>query len=376
MSKREFLDRLCAGLRSIPDPEEIQGMVSFYDQAIDDRIEDGMTEEEAVGAMGDPEEIAAAAARSYRGDAGGAGGGRSGQRRDREDNGDEPSDAETEEHIERDGGEVSRVEIFDTSGDVSLMPSRDGRLHIYYTASALWRYRVEGTDTLKIIRTKNGPERQLDMDIFGHRFSIPAPNLEGIFKKCLHVRVLIPEGWGGSVLVNTASGDFSARGVGLGELTARVANGDMDIRGLRITGDLTLTTANGDVSGDDLTGENIAVSTANGDVELSCLSCGELSVNTASGDISLSQAAPGRLTLHSASGDIGAYLSGVCRSVNAETVSGDIGLKLTGHRDLYSVSARTTSGDVSIPDGSGLGPNMVRLKTLSGDLRVNYTDLL
>ena len=57
MNKAEFLDKLCQGLRFQADPDEIRRVVAFYDQAIDDRVEDGMTEEEAVAALGDLDEI-------------------------------------------------------------------------------------------------------------------------------------------------------------------------------------------------------------------------------------------------------------------------------------------------------------------------------
>ena len=52
MNKAEFLDTLQKKLFQLPE-EEIEKSRNFYGEAIDDRVEDGMTEEEAVAAIGD-----------------------------------------------------------------------------------------------------------------------------------------------------------------------------------------------------------------------------------------------------------------------------------------------------------------------------------
>lgn len=58
MTKNEFLSQLRKGLSGLSraDAEE---QLSFYSEMIDDRIEEGMPEAEAVAAVGAPEELAA-----------------------------------------------------------------------------------------------------------------------------------------------------------------------------------------------------------------------------------------------------------------------------------------------------------------------------
>lgn len=58
MSKQEFLQRLGSALRGLPQ-EDVQERMTFYSEMIDDRIEDGLTEEEAVAEIGAVEEISA-----------------------------------------------------------------------------------------------------------------------------------------------------------------------------------------------------------------------------------------------------------------------------------------------------------------------------
>ena len=57
MTKQEFLDSLQRSLSGLPQ-EDIYERLSFYDEMIDDRIEEGLTEEEAVSGLGTAEEIA------------------------------------------------------------------------------------------------------------------------------------------------------------------------------------------------------------------------------------------------------------------------------------------------------------------------------
>ena len=56
MGKQEFLDALRAGLAGLPQ-EDIEERISFYAEMIDDRMEEGLTEEEAVAQIGSVEEI-------------------------------------------------------------------------------------------------------------------------------------------------------------------------------------------------------------------------------------------------------------------------------------------------------------------------------
>lgn len=59
MNKYEFLTRLREGLAGLP-PIEIAEREFFYSEMIDDRVEDGLSEEEAVRALGTLEDVVAA----------------------------------------------------------------------------------------------------------------------------------------------------------------------------------------------------------------------------------------------------------------------------------------------------------------------------
>ena len=56
MNKQEFLDQLRKKLSGAPQ-SEVEDRLIFYGEMIDDRIEEGMSEEEAVAAVGDIDSI-------------------------------------------------------------------------------------------------------------------------------------------------------------------------------------------------------------------------------------------------------------------------------------------------------------------------------
>ncbi len=60
MTKQEFLARLRRGLSGLPQ-HDIDENLAFYSEMIDDRMEEGLLEEEAVSAIGSADEIIAQA---------------------------------------------------------------------------------------------------------------------------------------------------------------------------------------------------------------------------------------------------------------------------------------------------------------------------
>jgi uncharacterized membrane protein len=58
MTKQEFLASLREGLRGLP-PADVEERIAFYDEMIDDRMEEGLTEEEALEELGSVESVIA-----------------------------------------------------------------------------------------------------------------------------------------------------------------------------------------------------------------------------------------------------------------------------------------------------------------------------
>ena len=56
MNKQDFLDKLCKGLSGLPQ-DDIEERLTFYSEMIDDHMEEGLSEEEAVSAVGSVDKI-------------------------------------------------------------------------------------------------------------------------------------------------------------------------------------------------------------------------------------------------------------------------------------------------------------------------------
>lgn len=57
MDKRTFLERLQAALAGLPDAER-ERQLAYYEEMIDDRVEEGMSESEAIAALGPVDQLA------------------------------------------------------------------------------------------------------------------------------------------------------------------------------------------------------------------------------------------------------------------------------------------------------------------------------
>lgn len=58
MNKQQFLDTIRDKIGALP-PQDRERSLDFYSEIIDDRMEDGLTEEQALEAIGSVEEVAA-----------------------------------------------------------------------------------------------------------------------------------------------------------------------------------------------------------------------------------------------------------------------------------------------------------------------------
>ena len=358
MTKSEFLDGLCRGLRFHADPSEIQRMVDFYSQSIDDRVEDGMTEEEAVAAMGDIDYIVSEAKNAWEREASGS-----------------AHKAGVEKLVFR-SSEVQSLSINDTSGDVRVLPSPDGDIHVEYENTSKWRYEAElvGSElTIRRVRTGSA-DGSVDVNVFGKKFSVTLPNMGGLFESNMRLTVKLPAGTCINTSVNIASGSVKVSDTNVRALYVKSASGDISVENVTGEGKVSLITASGDIDVSSLTSPELTASTVSGDVDMKGLNCAAFGVKTVSGDMELSDInCTQRVNLYSVSGDTDIKLAIPCAELNAETVSGDVSVELPGFESLYTVNVRTRSGDANINGAACAGPNTVSVRSVSGDVDIDFS---
>ncbi|HEU4332362.1 MAG TPA: DUF4097 family beta strand repeat-containing protein [Lapillicoccus sp.] len=113
----------------------------------------------------------------------------------------------------------------------------------------------------------------------------------------------------------------------------------------------------------------VTVRTGSGDVELSGR-LGNVSLDAVSGDVD-ANISTANFRSETGSGDMDLHLSSAPTQLTAESVSGDIDLRVP-RGDTYAVDANTTSGDVdvNVPRQTD-ATNRIDVRTASGDITVD-----
>ncbi len=368
MKKFEFLNELSERLADIPH-REARRVLDYYEEAIDDRIEDGVSEEEAVLAMGSADDIA----RDVLG----------------EGTADGPAEepaaktmAETvmdEETAKKPGGffsiefnsqakreadadeakggadgpnelvvstfaseDIRAIVLKEISGDVEIASSPDDRLRVESEEARGLSCTADADGTLRIERKrvrKNGRFLGISFDFD--------------YTPTGDVRLLVPRGFGGPLTLSTVSGDISVDAV----LTA---------------GPVTIQTVSGDLDCGALTCGALTVKTTSGDAELNGVAAESLDLVTVSGDVSAAGCTvSGRVSTISTNGDLELEIGSVIADGHFETVSGDLAVSLGGNEDCYAIRIKDGTASPEVVYGATRGNPLV-LRTVSGDVELNF----
>lgn len=392
LNKEQFLAALRARITGLPK-DDLERTLQYYREMIDDRIEDGMTEFEAVADVGDPAELAEAILQKpvKQTAVGAVKGPKAPKERKPMSGGAKVAliivaalliiagvgvilaslnlggrNAMEKEYTFANAG--IRSFVLDTgAAEVKLLPAKDGICTVRCIESATLKYKVwQNGETLHVVRERSGPW-----------------SFFGVSLKEDYVRIYLPEQAYDSLWVKSSSGGVSVP------------------EDFRFTTAVITVSSGGVGFSADVT-EQLAIEASSGGVAIMNASPNELQVRASSGGVALSDMRPGSVSLHLSSG--GLRLSGVhCTGdLNAESssggirfsdviargkmklecTSGSIKLEDCDAEELYiectsgSVSgnlltpktyvARATSGSVRVPSGSSGG--LCEVKTTSGSI--------
>ena len=234
---------------------------------------------------------------------------------------------------------LSRIEIENSRGDISVLPSADGRVHLE-ALKVLRHADRKGAEELargvRLVADVQPGVLQIHVD-YPQRREIRL----GVWD--LVKGVEIPE-------INV---ELAMQVPPSMEVVLRTSNGDL--RTSRLTGRQQVRTSSGDVDISDAPGA-LTVETRSGDATLTDV--GAADIGTASGSVVLTSAR-GVVSVNTQSGDV--RIDEASDSVAVATASGEVRLGLA--RGGFDV--RTASGDV-VARGAG----RVRVRTVSGESKV------
>lgn len=377
MTKREFLNELERLTAALSEGERAR-LIEYYGEMIDDRIEEGVGEADAVAALGAPEEVAKAFAPV-------------------------PVRQGSAEAVPALNGLRLRV----TNADVTVVraPIENGAAaQLRFTDPERFTWRMDG-DTLEVTQPE-ADEPRFSLGWLRQMITSPAQRVTVTLSGPLD-GTLDFEGGGsdllldgvtvGALALRSASGDIELKAVTCGAdaaITARsgdieindlraaslrvnTASGDIEAAGLTATGEIRLETASGDLELRNVDCDGLDVITASGDIEIDRGSAGATAIRTASGDVRLDELeSDPTLDLETASGDIDLTRC-IAREARLRTASGDVTLRLEPLPCGYDLNVNSARGDIHFDDTLTADPDAVNpgvlqpkfnIQTVSGDV--------
>ena len=350
MNKMEFIAALAASVSSLPK-EDIARSLEYYGEMIDERVEDGMSVDEAVDALGGVDEIAGQLLR------------------DEADRGAAFSRAESEKNGARAGestGVYSLEEPFDSirirvaEANVTLTRSGGSETLVNTSCDEHIQEIVEVRNGVLVIEQKGASQRLGVGPIFGLLRSLSGGG---------NVTVRLAEKNWKFITVETLSGDVEAEEFSAGRVELSTKNGDVRLERAKASA-VELSVATGDIGLEDVSAESLSARTYSGDVSLTAVDAGKASLQSTSGDLELSDVRVGeKLAIKATSGDV--ELEGVdAGELEIETVSGDVsGTLLSAKRvepHSFSGTIRVPPADLSETEG------LCVIRSVSGDIEIDW----
>ena len=385
MNREQFLAALRARLTELPQAD-LERTLQYYREMIEDRIEDGMSETEAVADVGDPVELAAAIlqkpvkqrtmharggmSRGKRialtvcavvmavagvflvGDgavkaaavfSGGSG---------------------TTKEYTFAGNVISALEIESGAAKVELVPATDGICRVQCTESANLKYKVWLNDgTLHVERQSKWSLFPVSLKEDALRICLPERNYDSLWLKASSGGVGIPEGFRFNVaIVSASSGGIAFAADVAEELNLHASSGGIAVSNASPS-ELIVTASSGGVTMSRMSPRSIEAHVSSGTLRLEAISCGNLSAESSSGAIRLSDViAEGKITLECSSGSIKLDDCDAAE-LRIQCTSGSVSGHLLTPK-VYNASA--TSGSVRVP-ASGAG-GICEVHTTSGSI--------
>ena len=370
MKKNEFLSALRASLTGIP-AEDAERALDYYSEMIDDCMEDGMSEDEAVEQLGSVEQAAASIMPDM-------------QRK-----------ASAEKAVSHDAmadaqytNEPFRsIRIEEQESDVVFIPSDDGVCTVDWceklphTAeviggvltvrrledrSRFWRVKLRRDEAKLFVRLPAGEYDELYVSTACGDIRVPSDyaferanisSASGDIDFSAAVRV--------SLRAKAVSGDLRIADVGAGDMELGAVSGDVALTHAETEGRITVKTVSGDIELKSVSCVDLLTKTVSGDTAADAIRCSGFRAETISGDLNASGLiADGLLEFTGSSGDakLNACDGG---SIRMRSSSGDIRGSLLSGKQFRCVSR---SGDVSVPASTQGG--VCDVATASGSIRL------
>lgn len=384
MTKHEFDRLLREKIAQLPQ-KDIDSFSQYVGEMIDDRIEDGLSEEEAVADIGSIDDIV----KAILSDAG------------KENKSQKTAPSKKfgffEKFYQRRGEIIQKKydisDLFDDifvsviNADIEVKASENGEYGVEFFGEEAEEPTVSvQNNTLSVINNEQSksffnkfmcsdavvtitlPERKFsELSLSSKNGDISVlPGLEFERAKCESVNgnIKIESQVRKKSKFKTMNGDASVKFLACEEITVVAVSGDITCSFFENSGSIDIKTVSGDIALTAVKAVSLQLKSTSGDILLSKAELSsELYADSISGDISLKEIKADSINVKTTSGDI-SLIKSDASSLLFKSSSGDISGSLLSEK---SFTAQSTSGDIRVPGSSGGGTCEAR--TISGDIK-------
>lgn len=350
MKKNEFLNELRQRIQPTKENETEQ-IITFFSESIDDRIENGISEEDAVADLGTIESIVETIAR--------------------ESDGSRVTISPNKRENEYAPSEVSTIIIEDENTPVEISPSHTGEIKLAFYEHKKHTYTVTNENGILFAKGKYKP-----FSIFPH------------FDKVI---IEIPE-LTGSVSVKTTNAAIRCQKIKADKLSLTTTNGLISLENAAVNNDITLKTGNARIEASSLTAANLTAKTTNGRVRISSAGVNDaIRVTTTNAAISMADCNAASIISKASCGAVDAVntsaeelidlltsnaainVEGIkCGSeIKLNTSNGTIKGNIDDERAKYTVCSNTSNGSNTLGCSAG-GSKSLNANTSNGSIRLQF----
>lgn len=378
MTREQFLNDLNAALSGMKE-EELEGVVSYYSEMIDDRMEAGMTEEAAVKAMEPVREIASRVLEEA---------GVNEPRVEKDEKNDDrqeivrPAEAVRELHIQAENKRIkitSEDDIHDIrlrysigSNDIFRLHEDDGILTLEHKMRPITSFANEkGGDSLTLESILNGVGKFIaslgERVVNNSWFSGEAQENE--------IEITLPKTFCARLEAATRNGRILAEDVTFTQpLRLTTSNAFIEAQNLNCAQDITFTTSNSKIVLDDVNVNGGKLSTSNGRIVLDDMIVREeLIAVSSNAAIRISDCQIGAGLAASTSNGAIELDSVSCPDITLKTSNGSISGTVQGNSDEYTVVSGTSNGSNQLGN-FGAGEKKLRAMTSNASITLKFEE--
>ncbi|MBQ2766503.1 MAG: DUF4097 family beta strand repeat protein [Clostridia bacterium] len=362
MTKAEFIAKLNEALSSL-SVNARQDAILFFTEQIDDLIDEGKTEDQAVDALGDFHALVAALYKEEQAS-------RSGENRDTqtvrgESNRPEARSFTTDKR-------PSTIVLTETNCAVQILPSPDHKIHLEYEITR----QIDVTITCdhdRLTYTAREIFPVFHFHIFGRKpvsLYLPADYLPDLEIKTGNAPLRA-----GNISCDTANFKTGNASLSLAHITAKkltAQTSNAPIRAEHFTADLVkLNTSNASLTTTHCTCSSLSCKTSNGTLLTEHCSLNTLNAVTSNGKNTAEHITADIVNLTSSNGTVRLQNAEV-KEITLITSNGSINAILPGSIADYRIDAQTSNGKSSLPPHKATGEKSLKASTRNGKINVMF----